>query len=332
VTQLFELGTYLRVPGGNVENVAEHQAAGVEWELCNIGGDVNHDPAVWDNQRRIYGQHAMPYGPWMHCHSLADIAYVVSTAVKWQADLVGINIEDIEGFTLQQVGEYLRTNWTNPVHMATLPWLNNGAGWKHVAFATQALELFPLEQPFWAQPEIIAQCIGHAFQEGAQRVTLLYSTTSPRSAYPAAIAHCLYTADNVTDWSEWHDTVPQLPPVPSAPSPPPKPLILTPAQFPYTGPLVVGTINRSSVKGLKRGLIRGGYLVQPLGSETDDFGPTLEKALQRLQRDKGITPASGKYGQRTWLIMCGLRVPAGTNKGRYAMDAKALAYVRKDVA
>jgi hypothetical protein len=333
---LYRTGMYLRKPGGNVEVPVEQKAAGMEWALLNIGGDVGRDPTVWDHQRKLYRQADVPIGPWMHVRSMDDLTFLLGVAVDWQADIIGPNVEDVvdDKLSLQEIGGYLLDFWVNPygkpVHMATLPWLQNGQGWQYVAFAYIALELFPLETPLYlAEYEA---CIQHAFNEGCKKVTLLYSTTSPRSTYPPDIAHCLYTADNVTNWPDWKDTVPQLPPKPKEDPPvPPNPPSLTIKQFPYTGPLVVGDTNRDTCKGLKRGLIRGGYMALALGSETDDFGPELEAALKKLQRDKNIKPASGKYGRDSWLAMRSLHVPAESpNAGKYAMDAKALAYVKLD--
>lgn len=336
---LFQTGTLLRKPGGNVENVAEHMAAGVRWEALNVGGDVGFDPSVWDNQRRIYSQLGMPYGPWMHVRGMDNLRYLLDTAIAWQSDLVGPNLEDVvsDQLSLKAVGEYIQSRWDRPVHIPTLPWLPNNQGWQHVAFAYLALEIFPIEQPFYARPEIIEQCIGHAFSEGARRVTLLYSTTSPRSAYPAAVAHCLYTADNVTNWSEWKDTVPQLPPVPPKPPDPPKPPeapMLTPKQFPYTGPCkgpgANQTMNYSTVKGLKRAMIRLGYLNQKLGSETDDYGAELSAAMKKFQKAEHLTQ-NGNYARGEYAELRYAKVHDGPHKGEFALDSLALSYIHKDV-
>lgn len=112
--------------------------------------------------------------------------------------------------------------------------------------------------------------------------------------------------------------------------------MLTAKQFPYTGPLFGPssskgpTVNRPSVKGIKRGLIRLGRLDQDLGSETDDYGKELETAMRRFQRAEGITPASGQYGREAWLALRAAKLTEGPNAGRYAMDALALKYVRED--
>jgi hypothetical protein len=232
---LYGTGTLLRCPGGQVETVAAQKAAGMQWAALNIGSDpcVNRDPNVWDHQRDLYAASGIPIGPWMHCRSMADVEFLIGVGESWSdAAFIGCNVEDVvdDSLSLQEVGGYLLDYWVNPygkpVHMPTLPWVQNGQGWQYVAFAYLALELFPLEQPAYCTPEAIERCIEHAFAEGAKRVTLLYSTTSPRSEYPAAVAHCLYTADNVTDWSAWKDTVPQVPPQPKEE----KPVPLTPTQ------------------------------------------------------------------------------------------------------
>lgn len=343
---LFQTGTYLRCPGGNVQNVADQQAAGVKWALLNLGTDpcVQRNPSVWDLQRQIYRQHGMPHGPWMHVRSMTDLSFLLGVAVDWQADLIGVNVEDVvdDKLSLQAVGGYLLDFWVNPygkpVHMATLPWVQNDQGWQHVSFCYLALEMFPKEGQGQLYLDEYERCIDHAFDEGAKRVTLLYSTTSPRSVYPAAVAHCLYTADNVaSNWPEWKDTLPQIPPTPKEEPDVPTLPSLTVKQFPYTGPLygpsnAKGPTNdRLTNKGLKRGLIRLGLLNAPLGSETNDFGAEMETALKKLQRNEGIKPASGQYGRDTWIAMRGARVPAEMpNQGQYAMDKLALSYVRQD--
>lgn len=340
---LFQLGTYHRRPDGFGNTlVAEQKAAGVTWGALNIGGDVNRDPTVWDAQRDLYRKAGIACGPWMHVRSMADLDFLVQTAHSWDAELVGPNIEDVvkDKLSLMEVGAYLQKFWVQPtgkpVHMATLPWVQNGQGWQSMAFAYFALELFPLEAPLYVKEW--EACIDHAFREGAKLVTLLYSTTSPRSTYPAAVAHCLYTADNVTSWPDWKDTLPQLPPKPpdSLPPPPPEvPQMLSPTRFPYTGPLYgpshaePATKNRATVKGLKRAMMRLDYLKGTLGSETDDFGPELEAAFKVWMKEEHGAKWT-HYGVGSWNGLRAAKLTAGPNKGQYAMDAKALAYVRED--
>jgi Putative peptidoglycan binding domain len=345
VVNLFDTGTLLRKPGGNVELPVEQKAAGVKWALLNIGKDVEYEPRVWDYQRSLYRAHSIPHGPWMHVRSMKDLTFLIETALAWKSDLIGPNIEDVvsDRLSLKEIAGYLIDFWlgpTNglPVHVPTLPWMQNGQGWHHLDFCTFALEMFPLEGLGQAYLDEWEKCVDHAFAEGARKVTLLFSTTSPRSVYPN-VAHCLYTADNVTDWNEWHDIVPQPAPVPPhAPPPPPPevPTMLSETKFPYTGPLYgpsavePQTMNRATVQGLKRAMIRLRYLDAPLGSETDDYGAEFEAAIKQYQRDKGITPATGQYGRNTWLKLRSAKVTVGPNKGQHAMDQKALAYVRED--
>lgn len=225
---LFQLGPYLRTPGGEVENVAEQKAAGVTWAALNIGGDVGFDESVWDSQRAKYASAGISVGPWMHCHSLDDITRVIQVGKAWNAALVGPNLEDVisEGVDLRQAGQLIASQWgTQNVHVASVPWLQNGAGWQYIDFATFALELFPEAPGGQFYLDRYRDCISHAFSEGCKKVTLLYSSQSPRSVYPN-VAHCIYTANNVTDWSEWHDSVPQ--PVPPPPEVPP--VSLTPTE------------------------------------------------------------------------------------------------------
>ncbi len=209
------MGTLLRCPGGQVETVPAQVGAGVKWAALNIGTDpcVRKDPSVWAKQRGLYKAANVPCGPWMHVRSQADLEFLIGTGAKWNADFIGCNLEDVvsDKLSLQQVGGYLLDFWVNPyqkpVHLPTLPWVQNEQGWQYVSFATFALEMFPEVDPRYLAD--YQGCIDHAFKEGAKKVTLLYSTQSPRSVYPN-VAHCLYTADNVTSWPEWKDSVPQV--------------------------------------------------------------------------------------------------------------------------
>lgn len=110
---------------------------------------------------------------------------------------------------------------------------------------------------------------------------------------------------------------------------------LTQAQFPYTGPCYAPpspnqTKNYSTVKGLKRGMIRLGYLNQPLGSETDDYGLDLKAAMKKFQKVERLTQ-NGHYGRGEYASLREAKVPAGPNKGQYALDSLALKYVREDL-
>lgn len=337
---LYRTGTLCRRPDGGVENVGDHKAAGMEWELLNVGGDVNRNPAVWDHQRALLKGVGIPLGPWMHCHSLDDVKWLVGVAVDWQADIVGVNVEDVvdDHIDLAAVGAYLLDAWVNrygkPVHMPTLPWVQNSAGWQHVAFAYLALELFP-EAGGQKYLDAYEACIEHAFNEGAERVTLLYSSQSPRSVYPAAVAHCIYTADNVgANWAPWHDTVPQVPPQPREEPPVPTVTPIPSSKFPYTGPCygpgAKQTLNKPTVKGLKRAMIRLGFLDQVLGQETDDYGPALKAAVKAWETKIGMQLRDGNYGSDDYQHLRIAKVTSGPHKGEYAMDAKALAYVRQD--
>ena len=92
---LFQTGTLLRRPGGNVENVDVQKANGVKWAALNIGVDVNFDQTVWNYQRQLYSGAEIPHGPWMHCRSMQDIETLVKCGFNWGSPFVGVNIEDV---------------------------------------------------------------------------------------------------------------------------------------------------------------------------------------------------------------------------------------------
>jgi len=94
---------------------------------------------------------------------------------------------------------------------------------------------------------------------------------------------------------------------------------LTLAQFPYTGPCFGPpgdrqTRNYSTVKGLKRAMIRLGYLDQKLGSETDDYGPELKAAMKRFQKSENLTQ-DGNYERSEYGALRYRKVQAGPHKG-----------------
>lgn len=315
--------------------------AGARWAALNVGTDscVQRNPAVWDHQRTVYRGAGMPYGPWMHCRSVADVEWLIGVAESWgDCAFIGCNVEDVfnDKLSLQELGGVLLDFWVNkyskPVHMATLPWVQNAQGWQYVDFAYLALEMFPLEggQPYLDNWQ---GCVDHAFQEGAKKVTLLFSTTTPRTAYPD-VAHCLYTADDITNWSAWKDAVPQPPGKPSTPPTPPEVPMLTAKQYPYTGPCygpgTKQTTNYSTVKGLKRAMIRLGYLAGELGKETDDYGSALKAAMKKFQRSENLTQ-DGNYDRSEYAELRYRKLKTGPHAGEYALDALALKYVREDV-
>lgn len=112
-------------------------------------------------------------------------------------------------------------------------------------------------------------------------------------------------------------------------------MALTVSKFPYTGPLYGPshpkgpTKNRKTVMGLKRAMIRLQYLNQQLGSETDDFGLELEKAFKIWFKNE-FNAKWTEYGLSSWNGLRIATIPGGPHRGEYAMDAKALAYVRED--
>jgi hypothetical protein len=112
-------------------------------------------------------------------------------------------------------------------------------------------------------------------------------------------------------------------------------MALSITKFPYTGPLYgpssaePQSLNRETVKGLKRAMIRLQYLDQPLGSETDDFGAELEKAFRIwFKNEFGVKWTH--YGTGSWTGLRSAKIPGGPHKGEYALDSKALSYVRED--
>ena len=349
---LFEPGAYLRCPGGNVENVDDQKPV-IKWAALNIGMDscVDRDPLVWAKQREKYRLAGIEVFPWIHCRSIVDVDFLMETGEQWRSLAIGFNIENVEldfhqkGISLSDLAKRLE-RWTKEIHMPTLPWVQNGQGWAALRRCVVALEImadeqggtFPSGKP---DPEIIQQCIDHAFAEGLEKVTLMFKTKGySKSDYGASfqICHSLYTADDIpplsSAWSGWDFVGPCIRPT-GGTVPTPKPP-LTVKRFPNTGPRYGPshpdgpTINSPTVKGIKRGMIRLGFLNQKIGTETDDFGLMLEDALKKYQHHSGVQ-ATGQYGKTTWTLLRSATVPAEfLHAGEYAMDSKALSYVRED--
>ena len=300
---LFQTGTLLRCPGGQVQTVSHQVAAGMKWAAMNIGTDscVIGNRAVWDTQRADYRAAGVPLGPWRHCRSMEDIADLIAVGVDWKADFIGCNIEDVvkDNLSLREVGGYLLDFWVNaydkPVHMPTLPWVQNEQNWQYVNFCYLALEMFPLEGQGQTYLDQYEACIDHAFKEGAKRVTLLYSTTSPRNVYPN-VAHCLYVADNIlaADWPSWKDSVPQVIPTPPNPEVPP-----VASNVPYPRPLILGD-QGIDVEGLGRALCKTGFYV-PLTQFSKSgqqwrrtYGGGKRDAINALRKQAGYA-MTGQY-------------------------------------
>lgn len=339
---LFQPGAYARAAGGNLER-PDIQAPVVRWMAWSLNPDNGGggQPAVWSRCRQLWKAAGIQDFPWLHCRSMEDIDRLMLVGQQNDSPAIGLNIENVaadftsKGVSLIDIAQKLAA-WEGEIHMATLCWVQNSQDWGALSRCVAALEIFIDEVPACARTQ---DCIDHAFEEGLTKVTLMLKTKPPNA--PAtygeffSVCHSLYTADDITPtqqaWSAWKAPAPcvALKPIPKVP--------LTVKQFPFTGPFYGPsspkgpTKNKSSIKGLKRGMIRGGYLNAPLGSETDDFGPALEDAFEEFQRDVNIHPVSGDYGRGTWMAMRNLRVPAEfPNAGQYAMDALALRYVKVD--
>lgn len=347
---LYAPGAYARTAGGNLERPLDQKQA-ISWMAWSINPDNGGGggTAVWEECRRLWDAAGILNFPWMHVHSMENIERLLQVGEAQNSPALGVNIEDVvvDGLSLQEVSGYLLDFWVNrykkSVHMATLTWVQNEQGWKYMDFAVAALEVFPDEQfifPGGKYNELVVdQCIEHAFAEGLKKVTLMLKTKNTTlSAYGKHANYCgsLYTADDIepsaAGWKLWEKASPCV-----QPKPPEEVTVpLSEKKFPYTGPLYGPsqpkgpTRNRSTVKGLKRAMIRLRYLDAPLGSETDDFGPSLEEAMKTWWREEGgLGPFKG-YGRASWLQLRSTKLSSGPNAGTYAMDAKALAYVRED--
>jgi len=212
-----DTGALLRMPGGNVENIADQKPV-ISWAGLNVGGEVERDPSRWNRQLSLYADARIATLPWLHCHTLGDVDFLISVGKQWDSPAIGLNIEDVkeDGLDLSQVARHLES-WTGEILMPTLPWVQNGQGWSQLARCVAALEIFPDENDDSKKPQ---DCIEHAFAEGLTKVTLMYKTKDPNlpEQYDLSLCHSLYTADDITPtqqaWAAWNHRGKEHPPMP----------------------------------------------------------------------------------------------------------------------
>ena len=214
---LFAPGAYCRTAGGNLER-PDLQDAVVRWMAWSINPDNGGGggTAVWDKARSLWNAAGIMDFPWMHVRKMEDAQRLIQVAQGKGSPAIGLNIEDVVGdrLPLSLVSRFVLDNWKGPVHMATLPWVQNSQEWSAMSFAVAALEIMPDEQGIWPDHQysskICRDCIDHAFSEGLSKVTLMFKTKgySPASfGQEWNICHSLYTADDIPptapEWDKW---------------------------------------------------------------------------------------------------------------------------------
>lgn len=334
---LAETGIILRKPGGNVEHPELHGPV-ARWLALDIGGDVNQNPAAWDTQRRQYAPYDIALFPWLHCHTLNDIHFLIGVAKQWKSSAIGLNIEDVVGdrLDLGQVASVLK-EWGGLTLVISLAWLQNSARWDLLADKTFALEIFPDESAEAKQPQA---CIDHAFAEIGRnaRVTLMYKTRSHTAAdYDMSIAHSLYTGDDVDpemkDWAAWDYNLPT-----HLAQPTKKPddgggghrvnIPFKRPLYPPDDPQHRGPSYGEDVQAVKWAISRAGFW------RWQDFDKTYSagfshgsvangKGVAGFQKAMGIQ-ATGWYGKETHQALVEHRIPVGLpHAGEYSFDAAA---------
>jgi len=216
---LFQPGAYARAAGGNLER-PDIQKPVIRWMAWSINADNggNGDPAVWDRCRSLWDVNGIQNFPWLHCFSLSDIDRLIAVGKQYASPVIGLNIENVngdftsKGISLSDIAEKLEA-WTNPIHMATLCWIQNEQGWEALARCVAALEIFIDEVPACERTQ---DCIDHAFAEGLTKVTLMLKTKAPNTPQTYggffSVCHSLYTADDITPtpeaWDQWRAPTP----------------------------------------------------------------------------------------------------------------------------
>jgi len=371
VADLFAPGTYLRCPGGNVER-PDLQAPVVDWVALNIGSDpcVQGAPAVWDLQRQLYRNTNLAHFPWLHCRTIEDVERLIATAIAWSAQgaakVIGLNLENVVGdvLALQEVAGVVLDFWVNPhggqVHLATLPWVQNGQGWEHLAFAVAALEIFPDEQkltfPNGYDAVIVDQCIKHAFDEGFEKVTLMLKTKdyAPTDyGRHFQVCHSLYTGDDIPPiaiaWDAWKQTQPCVrltkeAPVPEKPwyeipypkGPPVGPAKLPRALYPPDAVSKGKTPSKDGpdVLAVKRAMKRAQRWAKDkeFAQLDDTYSNSFAHGTSSNVADSGVAgfqrqeriADTGWIGDGTYQAMRRALVPTGPNKGKPIFDSECV--------
>jgi len=227
-----QTGAYLRLPGGNVENIDDQKPV-LRWAALNVGAEVAGNPSRWDRQRTLYADAGIQTFPWLHCHKPEDVDFLISVGKLWHSPAIGLNIEDVQtdfrlkGLTLAEHVAPKLADWPGEIHMATLPWMQNEQGWSSLDRVVAALEIFADEQKGvfpdkTPDRQIIQDCVDHAFAEGLSKVTLMFKTLNHGpSSYDLSICHSFYTADDITPtreaWAVWVDPGEVRPPMATEP-------------------------------------------------------------------------------------------------------------------
>jgi hypothetical protein len=322
------------------------------------GGDV----AAWDKCRQLWNNAGILAFPWLHCRTMQDIQRLITIAKQENGPAIGLNIEDVVGdsLVLREVADLLRAQWSKPVHMATLCWVQNGQGWQNLDFVIPALEIFVDEVPACARTQ---DCIDHAYAEGLQNVTLMLKTKPPNAAETYgeffSICHSLYTADDITPsgeaWNLWKaetpckktDTVPD--PWYSKPyleGPPVGPDKLPRALYPPSAGK--GTFTGNDVMAYKRGISRAGRQ-EPwspstwsytygesfaMGDGSGNVGKSGVRGFQRQTWPDDKDMQTGNMGDKTYQKMRRALVsnPEAPNYKEPIFDATAVELLKKAAA
>jgi hypothetical protein len=350
VIDLFAPGAYGRAGGGNQE-IPQYQSQAVQWISWSINPDNGSGgtPAAWTKARAKWAAAGIQDFPWLHCRSIADIERLISVAESEGSPAIGLNIEDVvgDGLSLREVGGVVLDFWVNaynkPVHMATLPWVQNGQGWQHVSFAVAALEFFPDEQSIWPgnvySQKIADDCVFHAFAEGLTKVTTMLKTKNYSPAQygdSLTVCHSLYTSDDIpptqAGWAAWKPVSPCKRLVKETNVP------LTPKQVPYTGPYYGPSNSKGPNKGptakaLKRAMVRMGFFDASLGALDNHYNRKLEDAMKKWQRTLPDVAPTGQYGLGSWTAIRSARVgPGRIHAGEYALDPAARELIQREHA
>ena len=359
---LFTPGAYCRAVGGNLER-PDIQSPVVRWLAWSINPDNGAGGAVraWDRCRQLWDGAGLASFPWLHCRSLEHVERLIDVGIIEGSPAIGLNIEDVvaDNLNLATVADRLK-RWPGPVHMATLPWVQNGAGWSELRRVVAALEIFPDENEASKQP---GHCAAHAFAEGLVSVTFMFKTKAPNAPedYDLGICHSLYTADDITPsaeaWNLWASPGPcEKLKAPMPPTPPAqwyeKPYAtgspVGPDKLPralYPPKAGKGTQSGDDVMAFKRAISRGGRL-EPwapatwspaygdafaLGDGSGQVGKSGVRGFQRQAFPDEASMHTGNLGDRTYQAIRRARVsnPESPHFGEPLLDSVARRLLRQ---
>lgn len=194
-------GGFATNPQGGTDFRAMRRA-GYTWAALVVNPDLYAEDQ-WTDWRPVSRDQRPEFLPWCRCYKLQDIGRLIDICQEWGSETFVINLE-AEAVTVlppKEVASYVRISWKGPFAVITEPWVQNGAGWKHLndAGAVCIVEAFQNANPAYTP----AVCVQHAKDEGFTAVVPCFGIGVWADA-PTNIPHGYYKQE----WAGPHSDYP----------------------------------------------------------------------------------------------------------------------------